>query len=356
MTNAQAPAKIVRQSDPVNLEFPFETLSSDLTPTDAFYVRNHFPQPEINVQSWRLSIEGAVEKPLQLTFPELLSMPTQTVTAVMECAGNSRVFLVPKVAGAQWGLGAVGNAEWKGVLLSTILERAGLAENAIDVVFEGADKGIPEEQPRPREPIHYARSLPKSKALDSNILLAYEMNGAPLSEAHGFPLRLIVPGWYGMASVKWLQRIVVTDYPYDGYFQKIDYAFWEDRNGLPVRQPITEIELKSQIAQPAAHAVVEANSTCLIYGAAWTGSGTIAKVEVSVDGGKVWHEANLGGAENPHGWIFWHYQWKTPGTPGDCILMSRAVDSEGRSQPLERDLKKESYRISHALPIPVQVR
>jgi len=356
VTNAQAATKIVRVSDPVNLEFPFETLSSDLTPTDAFYVRNHFSQPEINVQAWRLSIEGAVEKPLQLTFPELLSMPTHTVTSVLECAGNSRVFLSPKVAGAQWGLGAVGNAEWKGVLLSTILERACLAEDAVDVVFEGADKGVPDEQPKPCNPIYYARSIPKSKALEANILLAYEMNGAPLSEAHGFPLRLIVPGWYGMASVKWLQRIVVTEYPYDGYFQKIDYAFWEERDGLPVRQPITEIELKSQIAQPAAHSVIDANSTCLIYGAAWTGSSKIAKVEVSVDGGKEWHLANLGESDNPHAWIFWHYQWKTSATPHDTILMCRATDTEGRSQPLTRDLNKESYRISHTLPISVQVR
>ena len=304
MTGDKTITKIVRESEPINLECPFETLSSKITPSDAFYVRNHFPEPKLDLKSWRLSIEGAVTNPFQLSYEELLALPSQSVTALLECAGNSRVFLVPKVEGAQWGLGAIGNAEWKGVPLCTVLERAGLQEKAVDIVFEGADEGIPAEKPKPRDAIHYSRSIPRDKAFDPNILLAYEMNGQPLTQSHGFPLRLIVPGWYGMASVKWLQRIVITDYPFDGYYQKIDYAFWVERNGVPVREPITEMELKSQIAQPSSHQVLPTDSTYRIHGAAWTGSNKIAKVEVSVNGGKEWHLAKLAANGNPHTWTF----------------------------------------------------
>ena len=234
--------------------------------------------------------------------------------------------------------------------------RASLQEEAVDVVFEGADEGIPEEKPKPKDPIHYSRSIPRDKAFDPNILLAYEMNGKPLTESHGFPLRLIVPGWYGMASVKWLQRIVVTDYPFDGYYRKIDYAFWVEKNGVPVREPITEMELKSQIAQPSSHEVLPTDSPYRIHGAAWTGSNKIAKVEVSVNGGKEWHLAKLAANGNPHSWTFWQFEWRTPSAAQDCVLMSRATDTTGRTQAMERDLKRDTYRISHTLPIPVHIR
>src|ERR1700733_9613578 len=201
-------AHIVREFEPVNLEFPFSTLDSVITPTDSFYVRNHFPEPEIDITSWRLRIEGAVDQPFELSYEELLSLPSHTSTSVMECAGNNRVFLSPRVDGAQWGLGAVGNGEWTGVALSMLLDKAGISPHTIDIIFEGADKGVPAQPPKPEDEIYFARALPLAKARRPEVLVVHTMNGERLTASHGFPVRLVVPGWYGMASVKWLQRIV----------------------------------------------------------------------------------------------------------------------------------------------------
>jgi len=214
---------IVREKQPVNLEMPFGTLDGFITPNDRFYVRCHFPIPQIDAKTWRLKVEGEVEKPLELSYAELLRMKSRTVCATLECAGNSRVFLMPRAKGAPWELGAVGNAEWTGVPLSAVLERAEMKASATDVIFEGSDQGEIEEPPRPAGEIHYARGVPRDKAL-KDALLAFKMNGGELSPAHGFPVRVIVPGWYGMASVKWLARIVASGQPFTGYFQSIDYA------------------------------------------------------------------------------------------------------------------------------------
>ncbi len=192
---------ITRGEEPLNLEMPFSSLREFITPNEQFYVRGHFPIPEINVQNWRLKVEGAVASPFELTYDELRQMPSQTMTATMECAGNGRSFLQPKVKGVAWDLGAVGNAEWTGLLLGDVLRRAGVRSDAREVVLEGGDKGAIPEPPRPPGEIHYARSLPIAKASD-DVLLAFEMNGQPLPASHGFPLRAVVPGWFGMASVK----------------------------------------------------------------------------------------------------------------------------------------------------------
>src|SRR4051812_44501796 len=212
----ESPEFVIREREPQNLESDFSRLDSFITPTDQFYIRNHFAIPKLDPQSWRLKVEGAVRSPLDLTYDELRKMPSETKPVTLECAGNGRVFLTPKVDGAQWQLGAIGNAEWTGVPLAAVLERAGLDPKAIDVVFEGADSGDVAKPSRPAKPFHFARSVPIPLARDGGILLAYKMNGQPLPEAHGFPLRAIVPGWYGMASVKWLTRIVVTDQPFQG--------------------------------------------------------------------------------------------------------------------------------------------
>ncbi|MBA3543631.1 MAG: molybdopterin-dependent oxidoreductase, partial [Chthoniobacterales bacterium] len=209
---------IIREKEPANLEMPFGRLDGFITPNEQFYIRSHFPVPETDIATWHLKIEGAVKSPLQLSLEDLRAMPQTTVPATLECAGNGRVFLVPKVKGTQWELGAVGNAEWTGVSLGEILEKAGLRESALEVVLEGADSGAISEAPKPAGKIHYSRSVPVSKALDG-VLLALAMNGAPLAPSHGFPLRAIVPGWFGMAAVKWLQRIVVIEQPYNGYYQ-----------------------------------------------------------------------------------------------------------------------------------------
>src|SRR5882672_1584523 len=192
----------IRQKEPKNLEAPFDRIDSYLTPTELFYIRSHFPTPDLDCASYRLRIDGAVEHPLALSYDELRSMRSETRVATLECAGNSRVFLVAQVQGAQWELGAAGNAEWTGVPLRALLERAGLAADACEILLEGADRGTPKEVPLPPDPISYAWSLHRTKALRSEVLIAYQMNGRDLPRDHGFPVRAIVPGHYGMASVK----------------------------------------------------------------------------------------------------------------------------------------------------------
>jgi DMSO/TMAO reductase YedYZ molybdopterin-dependent catalytic subunit len=197
----------IRQKEPKNLESPFDRLDSYLTPKELFYIRCHFPTPNLDRASYQLRIDGAVKYPFALGYEELRSMRSETRVATLECAGNGRVFLVPQVPGAQWELGAVSNAEWTGVPLQELLNRAGLAEDACEIVLEGADFGTPAEPPLPPHPISYAWSLLRAKALQPEVLIAYQMNGRDLPPDHGYPVRAIVPGHYGMASVKWLTRI-----------------------------------------------------------------------------------------------------------------------------------------------------
>src|SRR4051812_26334299 len=194
---------IVREQDPLNLEMPFSSLNGFITPNESFYVRCHFPIPEISAPEWRLKVEGEVEVPFEFGYDELLRMESRTIAAALECAGNNRIFLEPKVKGVQWGLGAVGNASWTGVPLASVLERTRPKAGAIEVILEGADEGVVDKTPTPSGKISYCRSLPLSKARE-DVLLAHEMNGEKLSATHGFPIRAIVPGWYAMASVKWL--------------------------------------------------------------------------------------------------------------------------------------------------------
>ena len=345
---------ITRGEEPLNLEMPFSSLREFITPNEQFYVRGHFPIPEINAQNWRLKVEGAVASPFELTYDELRQMPSQTMTATMECAGNGRTFLQPKVKGVAWDLGAVGNAEWTGVLLRDVLQRAGVRSDAREVVLEGGDKGAIPEPPRPPGEIHYARSLPIAKASD-DVLLAFEMNGQPLPASHGFPLRAVVPGWFGMASVKWLQRIIVSETPFNGYYQSIDYTYWQRRDGLPTLVPLAEMELKAQIARPSMGEVLSAGAQYRVHGAAWAGTEEVAGVEISIDGGGTWSPASLIGESVRNAWRFWEFNW-TPGGPGKYSLVARARDSAGRTQPEQRNADYGTYVVNHWLPIVVEVR
>ena len=348
---------VVRDREPENLEFPFSSLSSTIIPNEQFFVRSHFPVPKIDVCTWRLKVEGLVNEPCEFTYEELIAMRSRTVAATMECAGNSRIFLSPKVSGLQWELGAVGNAEWTGVPLSAILEKVGVRASAIEVILEGADVGEIKKEPLSPGKINYARSLPLTKAWEPDVLLAHTMNGETLPVSHGFPLRAVVPGWYGMASVKWVSKIVVIDRNFRGYFQTSDYTYWERRDGLPIQLlPVGETEVKSEIARPALHETVNTNSVYRIHGAAWTGESEIARVDVSTDGGKTWEPAQLLGASVKYAWRLWELHWRTPSTPGTCTLMSRAMDARGRVQPMQRDAHRGNYIISHVQPIEVEVR
>lgn len=345
---------ITREKEPPNLEMPFSALDDFLTPNERFYVRCHFPIPKINERDWRLKVEGKVARPFEVTMDDLRQMPTHTITVTLECAGNSRVFLVPKVKGVQWELGAIGNAEWTGVRLRDLLQRAGMANEAREIILEGADNGTIAEPPRPAGKINFARSVPVEKAMD-DVLLAFAMNGEPLSATHGFPLRAIVPGWYGMASIKWLQRIIVASEPFNGYYQSIDYAYWQRTESGPALVPLREVQVKAEIAQPESNEVIRANSKYIVKGAAWTAEAVITKVEVSCNSGKSWSEAALNGDAIENAWRLWEFEWPTP-SPGNYILMARAADSRGRIQPMERDANGGTYMISHCLPIEVEVR
>jgi DMSO/TMAO reductase YedYZ molybdopterin-dependent catalytic subunit len=347
--------KIVRSEEPLNLEMPFEKLDGFITRTEQFYVRTHFPIPKIDKKNWRLGVEGEVEEPFDLRYDELLKLESRTIPATLECAGNSRNFLEPKVKGVPWGLGAVGTAEWTGVPLSILLDRAGVKAAAVEVILEGADSGPIEEPKRPSGNVQFARSVPIAKARE-DVLLAYKINGEELPPEHGFPVRAIVPGWYAVASIKWLQKIIVTNKPFTGYYQTIDYSYWERRGELAELVPITEMQIKAEIAQPTANEVLPTNSDVHVRGAAWTGEGEVVKVEISVDGGANWKEAQLDDTPRRNAWRLWEYKWRTPSTPRKQTLVARATDSRGRTQPTEHDPNRGTYMISHLLPIEVEIR
>jgi DMSO/TMAO reductase YedYZ molybdopterin-dependent catalytic subunit len=339
----------------VNLEFPFATLDGFLTPNELFYVRNHFRAPQVDVKAWKLQVAGAVERPLELTYEQVQALPARTLTVTLECAGNGRSFLSPKAKGVQWELGAVSTAEWTGVPLAAVLERAGLRKGAVEVILDGADRGEPTNEAKPPGVQSFARSLPLAKALKvDEVILAYGMNGKTLPAAHGFPLRAVVGGWYGMASIKWLTRAVVTDRPFHGFDQTVDYAVWQQLNGLPTLTAIREVDVKASIARPATDEKVPPLRDYRVHGAAWAGEAQVTGVEVSTDGGRTWAAATLLGKPVRLAWRLWEYTWRAP-RPGPYTLMARATDDRGRVQALKRDPERRNYMISHVRPTPVVV-
>jgi DMSO/TMAO reductase YedYZ molybdopterin-dependent catalytic subunit len=355
--------RIVRSESPLNLEMPFSTVDSFLTATKSFYVRTHFPIPTIDRDAWTLQVEGDVEKPFAINYGELMTLESVATAVTLECAGNNRNFLEPKVKGVQWRLGAVGTAEWTGVQLSTLLDRAIPKPNACEVILEGGDAGMLEDPKSPPGELKFARSIPLEKA-GRDVLLAYKMNGEDLPPEHGFPVRAIVPGWYAMASVKWLQRIIVIDRPFNGYYQTLDYAYWkrtenahwERGEDIAELTPLTEMQVKAEIARPAESETVPANSNVCVRGAAWTCDAEITRVELSTDGGVTWNDAKLLGASNANAWRLWEFNWQTPSQPGKQTLIARATDSLGRTQPVQRDPDRGTYMINHLLPIELEVK
>ena len=346
---------IIRQKEPNNLETPFDQVDSFLTPMELFYIRSHFPAPKLDLASYQLRIDGAVRKPVSLSYNELRDMPSETRVAILECAGNSRVFLVPQARGAQWELGAVGNAEWTGVPLTALLERAGVEEDACEIVLEGADQGTPVEEPVPPDPISYARSLPRHKARQREVLIAYQMNGRDLSRDHGYPVRAIVPGHYGMASVKWLTRIYAVREPFRGYWQTSDYGYWDYLDGKPVRRALGEMKVKSEIFRPRVYETLAPSQIYTVFGAAWAGETEVTEIAVSTDGGQTWADAQFLDPVQRYAWRRWKFDWLTPRKPGQYTLLARAKDANGSVQPDNHDQNYGSYVINHPLPIEIFV-
>jgi DMSO/TMAO reductase YedYZ molybdopterin-dependent catalytic subunit len=288
------PKLITRIHKPANLESNFSSLGEANTPDHNVFVRDHFPVPKIIQSKWRLQIDGAVTKTLSLSLKDLKAMPSVTHTSVLECAGNGRMFLPNVPEGVQWGQGAVGCVAWTGVSLRDVLALAGVQPDAVEIVLQGADHGTPEKHLKPKDEINFARSLPLAAAQRPEVLLAYEMNGRPLAAAHGAPVRIVVPGWYSVAAVKWLTRIEAVRAPFRGYFQTVEYAYWkDDGTNPPERIPITELFLKSQISRPSMNERVPAGKSYQVSGAAWAAEHKIKSVEVSTDGGKTWEATSL---------------------------------------------------------------
>ena len=316
--------------DPYCSETSLSALNSWITPTDQFYIRNHFSQvPQVDLASWRLSVEGDVNRPLSLSYNDLTSRPSKESPVILECAGNSRSKLTPPAEGLAFGHGAVGNAMWVGVPLTDLLDEAGVQDGATEMLAEGVDVGIEEEEGKPIR-VNYQRSLPLAMTSASDVLVTYQMNGMPLTPAHGAPVRLIVPGWFGMASVKWLTRIEILSEPFKGFFQNRRYVFIEDGATNPSWNPVTTQRVKSLITHPQ-HGEVIVPGVYSISGKAWTGDGDVARVEISCDGGTTWRDANLGVEGTLGSWHSWDYRWNVTNS-GHFILKARATDSNGATQ------------------------
>jgi DMSO/TMAO reductase YedYZ molybdopterin-dependent catalytic subunit len=341
--------KVVTAS-PENSETPLEHAQSWVTPNRLFFVRNHFAVPTLSRTSWRLTIGGCVRRPVELTWSDLTALPERSVFATVECAGNGRSFLKKREPGVQWGAGAIGHAEWTGVPLHLVLEEAGLKPEAVEVLCEGADRGSEADHP---EPMHFARSLPLEKALHPDTLLVYRMNGELLQPSHGSPLRLFVPGWYGVASVKWLQRIEVLDRPFRGYFQSVKYTVQRSTPQGLQSVVVGPMAVKSEILRPRPGAV-RGTGMNRIFGVAWAGDEAVAVVEVSTDGGATWGRADLIGMQAPYCWTLWEYLWEVA-QPGTYEIVARAASARGRVQPMEHDLLNGGYMIHHSRPVSVVV-
>ncbi|MCZ8515373.1 sulfite oxidase [Paenibacillus filicis] len=331
------PQRIPRSVIPENQEFPMLSLSSQITPEALHYVRNHFPYPYLPAHDWHLNVEGCVRNPLQLSYNDLINMPQVTLPVTLECSGNKRAFYEPKVRGEQWELGAVSHALWTGVRLREILQSTGILSEAQEIIFEGMDSGQRTDMPGT---FIYSRSLPIYKAIHPDTLIALFMNGKPLPYKHGYPARLIVPGWYGMASVKWLQRIIVSDRPFQGPYQKIDYIVYpSDPNQSP--RPVTVMKVNSVIAQPTDRAVLK-KGTHHVFGAAWSGEVPVSKIQINLDDEETWYPATWIDPEERYSWRRWIWEWHAS-KAGTYLLKSKATDSNGNTQPLHGEWNAKGY-------------
>jgi DMSO/TMAO reductase YedYZ molybdopterin-dependent catalytic subunit len=329
-----------------------EGLRYDVTPVGMHYLLIHFDVPETDAASWTLSVGGLVREPLQLSMADLRARPRVTFPVTMECAGNGRARLSPRPISQPWLTEAIGTAEWTGTTLRPLVEEAGVREEAVELVFAGADRGVQGEVEQ-----DYERSLSIADAMRDEVILAYEMNGEPLPPQHGFPLRLLVPGWYGMASVKWLTRITAVDQPFEG-FQQLAYRFRqrpEDEGS-----PVTRMSPRSLMIPPGIpdfltrRRLVDAGEHFL-RGRAWSGWGRVERVEVSTDGGATWADATMGESRSPYAWAPWTFGWDASAT-GAFELCTRATDVRGNTQPLEQPWNLHGFANNMVQRVPVEVR
>jgi DMSO/TMAO reductase YedYZ molybdopterin-dependent catalytic subunit len=338
-----APEMVVRSSRPEDLEMPLEGFSDFITPLDRFFVRTHVYTPRIDVGEWRLQVDGHVDAPLTMTLEDVRRMPAVELVSVLECAGNGRGFYEPSVPGLQWGHGAVGNGRWRGVRLADVLRRAGVRATAKEVLFNGADVALGTMP-------DFQRSIPLTKALDPSTMLAYEMNGETLPVKHGFPLRVVVPGWAGDCWMKWVTSISVLNREHDGFWMSRAYR----HPGRPVlpgtpippeqMQPVTSLRVKSVITTPVDGSQLADGTPVVIRGAAWSGdAGPVTAVDVSVDGGRRWSAARLQRNQRTEfGWRLWEFTW-TPSREAFYTILARARDAAGDTQPFDQEWNPAGY-------------
>jgi DMSO/TMAO reductase YedYZ molybdopterin-dependent catalytic subunit len=322
---------IVRSSRPLDLETPRSALATWRTPNDLFFVRSHLGEPAMGLQPSTLSVAGLAVKPLTLSLEALRDMKQVTVPAVLQCSGNGRSHFSPTVPGLQWECGAVGNAEWTGVPLADLLEKAGMKSEAKHVHFLGADA-----PPNPKTP-QYLRSLPIEKALEPTTIVALAMNGEPLPWLHGGPLRLVVPSWTGNHWIKWLRSVAPAREEAPGFYQQTGYRI--PRHPAPPGAvvkpedliPLTTMNAKSLMAWPTEGARLPAGKHAL-RGVAWTGPGFVKTVEVAIGADGPWQRATLENDERPGTWRVWRFDWDAR-TLGRYEIRVRATDSNGDTQP-----------------------
>ncbi len=325
---------IVRSLRPEDLETPVGLLNTWITPNDLFYVRHHTNAARIDEQAgkaWKVDVDGEVERPMAITLDELKKMPKATITVTLECAGNGRAFYDPPVPGIQWERGSVGTARFAGARLGDVLKKVGVKPNAKYVIVNGAEKPVG-TQPK------FIRNVPIAKALNPDTILAYEMNGEPIPVLHGFPLRLVVPGWEGAYSVKWLNHISPSEKEHDGFFVKTAYRYPNKQvapgAAVPAENmvPLTGLIVKSFINAPLEGASLKPGKV-RVAGFAWAGESFISKVEVSRDNGSTWAPAKLGKERERYAWQSFEAE-VTISEPGSYLLMARATDDKGNVQPV----------------------
>jgi DMSO/TMAO reductase YedYZ molybdopterin-dependent catalytic subunit len=314
-----------------NHALPLEVLREPITPLGLHYLLIHFDIPAVDAASWSVRLDGAFARSVELRLDELKARPSRTLPVTLECAGNGRALLSPRPPSQPWLTGAVGTAEWTGTPLGPLLEEAGVLESAEEIVFTGLDRGVQGDVEHA-----YARSLPVHEALREDVLLAYAINGLPLPPQHGYPVRLIVPGWYGMTHVKWLSTITAVETPFRGWQQDVAYRmrYSEEEHGTPV----TRIRPRSLLVPPGipdffTRRRFVAPGACVVHGRAWSGLAPVERVEVSQDGGGAWADAVLDAPLGPYAWRGWSYTWEA--APGEHELCCRATDAAGNTQESE---------------------
>ena len=337
-----------------NSGMPLEALDWPVTPVGLHYLLIHYDIPRVDAAGWSLHVDGLVDQPLTLSLDDVRARPAQTVAVTMECAGNGRARLEPRPVSQPWLVEAVGTAEWTGTPLRGLLEDAGLRDDAVEVVFTGLDHGMEGGVEQ-----DYARSLSIADASREEVILAYEVNGEPLPPQHGFPLRLVVPGWYGMTNVKWLARITAVAELFEGYQQAEGYRMVRDADDPG--EPLTRMAPRALMAPPGFPDFMSRRrfvtaGPCLVRGRAWSGLAPITRVEVSADCGRSWHAADLDDADlGPYAWRAWSWTWE-PDAPGDYELWCRARDAGGNEQPLAADWNVKGYANNEVQSVPVTVR